>query len=106
MAKEKPEIKWNEDTQEWERNEAYNCKMFLDALDRKNVIVDAKITFYRQGRKLKAYCSQVDANLQWPSALRRIGKTYTADIIKAEGSRGTFYRYYRGSIRDGHEVIK
>lgn len=103
MAKEKPTMKWDPDTKQWVRNEAYNCKIFLDAFDN-HVVMDAKITFRRDyAGKIKARCEQLNTNLQFPRDLRVVGTELIADVIEAK--QGGFYRYFRGSIRRGTEVL-
>ena len=100
MAKEKPAMNWDEDSQQWVRNEAYNCKIFLEAFDN-HVILDVPITFRSNGQKIKARAESVGkwgTNLQWPSHLRNPRRPLIADIIQAKS--GEFYRYFRGSIRD------
>ena len=84
----------------FERTDDYNTKIFLDALDG-DVRLDAEVTFYGQGRKLKAYCAETRTNLQFPTKLRSRYKTYIADVVKCERKDGAvFYRAYKGSIRD------
>ncbi len=83
----------------FERSEEYMTKITLDALDRE-VYINAKVRFERQGPKIKAYCPETKTFLQFPRDLRVIGTTLFADIVKAKQSTGKiFFRAYPGSIR-------
>ncbi len=104
MAK-KPGMTWNEETQQWDRTEEYSTKIFLDAFE-EHVVLDAHVHFVHINGKLKARCRETNTNLQFPSMLRRAGRELIADVIKAKNSGGrVFYRVYRGSIRDGNEIV-
>lgn len=86
----------------FERTDAYMAKIFLDALDR-HVIEDARIeiVWSPQHHKLKAYCPKTDTWLQFPTKLRKEGRKFIADVVKAKKDTGNiFYRAYKGSIRD------
>lgn len=71
----------------------------MDALDR-DVRTDSVIEIVNRGNKLKAYCRETDTYLQFPRAIRVLGKKFIADIIKAQSEGKTFYRAYRGSVRE------
>lgn len=90
----------------FERSEDLLGKMFIDALDRE-VHLDEKLQCIYDGRKLRVYSSKLSSYIQFPTALRRAGAVFIADVIKVGGgSRAPFYRAYRGSIRNSkNEVI-
>ena len=86
----------------FERSDEYLTKLFLSSLDN-HVIQDARveIIYSTQHHKLKAYCPASDTYLQFPTRLRRAGRRFIADVVKAKKDTGTiFYRAYPGSIRD------
>lgn len=90
----------------FERSDDLLGKMTLDALDRE-VHLNIALRCVGIGSKLRVYSSELNSYIQFPTALRRWGATYVADVIKCGGNgRGVFYRAYKGSIRgmDG-EVI-
>jgi hypothetical protein len=85
----------------FERSEEYQTQIFLDALDR-HVILDAKLVCVNEGKGYpKVWCEATGTHVQFPRALRRYGRRFVADVIKAKRSTGAiFYRAYGGSIRD------
>jgi hypothetical protein len=75
-------------------------KITMDALDR-HVLLGSHIVIQWNGSKYKAYCKETGTYVQFPTAIRKQGKTFTADVVKAKKESGTiFYRAYRGSIVD------
>ena len=87
---------------EFIRTEDYLAKVFMDAFDG-FVIQDAliDIRWSHLHNKYKAYCLKTNTYLQFPTALRKPGAQYIADIVKSKKDTGTiFYRAYRNSIRD------
>jgi len=89
----------------FERTDKYMQKLFLEALDEKNVISDATITIVPEngyGSKLKAYCSESKTYLQFPRNLRDFkGQRYIADVIQVirEDDVRPYYRVVKCSIR-------
>ncbi|MDD4389731.1 MAG: hypothetical protein PHW03_02890 [Eubacteriales bacterium] len=81
----------------FERSEEYMANITMDALDR-DVIISAKVVIKEVNGKLKAYCEDTKTYLQFPRAIRRAGKRFEADVIKASTPGKIFYRAYRGSI--------
>jgi len=85
---------------EFIRSDEYMGKIFIDALDN-DAKLDVDVRFERANGKIKAYCPQTRTYLQFPTALRRLYISYKADVIKATNKNcRTFYRVYKGSIRD------
>ena len=92
-----------------ERSDDYMATIMMDAFER-HVVIDANVEIQRDHTgKLKAYCPDTKTYLQFPKAIRKIGKRFKADVIKAKNESGRiFYRYYKGSIREivsGKEVM-
>ncbi len=86
----------------FERDLNYQKKLFLQGIDGKQVIIDAKIEIVRdfQKHKYRAWCPKVGTYIQFPNSLREHGKNYIADIIEVPGkNKRTFYRVVKGSIR-------
>jgi len=99
-----------------DRNEDYQKKIFIGGCAGRRVIQDAIIqitdiyknpstTWRNGGTKLKAYCKQVDAFMQFPRNLRddvsAMGKIYVADIIEqTQEGKATFYTAIKGTIRE------
>lgn len=83
-----------------ERSDEYMAKICFDALDRE-VVLDADIIIQYLGSKLKAYCKQTGTYVQFPRDIRKAGKRFVADVIKAGGNgRAVFYHAYKNSIRE------
>jgi hypothetical protein len=82
-----------------------DAKLFLEALERP-VRMDAKVTIVKGQGKLRAYCKEVNSNLQFPRALRVLGREFLADIKCSQDNEGkgptgqVFWRVIKGSIRD------
>ena len=83
-----------------ERSDDYMMKITMDAFEN-HVVIDANVTMERVGSKIKAYCTDTGTYLQFPRDIRKMGKKFKADVIKAKNTSGSvFYRYYKGSIRE------
>ena len=83
----------------FERSDKYMANITMDALDR-DVILDADIEIQYLRNKLKAYCVNTKTYVQFPRAIRKIGKKFVADVIKSATDGVPFYRAYKGSIRE------
>ena len=84
----------------FQRTDDYMTKITLLALD-KHVMLDANIEIRYLGSKLKAYCKETDTYVQFPREIRKPGKKFIADVVKAQrGEDQIFYRAATGSIRD------
>lgn len=81
----------------FERSDDYMANITMDALDR-DVVLSAKVIIQEVNGKLKAYCEDTKTYLQFPRDIRRKGKRFEADVIRAQTSGKIFYRAYRGSI--------
>lgn len=82
------------------RSDDYMGKIFVDALDRE-VHMDQELQCMFDSRKLRVWFNGKHTWVQFPTALRRNGRRFIADVIKCGGEgRRVFYRAYRGSIRD------
>jgi len=99
----------------FERTEAYNQKLFEQALfDDKNIVKDAKIIIIPEhgySGKLKAYCEDTETFLQFPRHLRtHNGQRYIADVVEVvrEDDVRKYYRVMNKSIRkpDSDEVVE
>jgi len=85
---------------QFERSEDYMAKLTMEALDN-HVILDANIEIVKGPGKLKAYCKDTKTYVQFPTMLRRLGRRFAADVIKAErNGQRTFYRVIKESIRE------
>lgn len=85
----------------FDRTDKYMADITMDALDRE-VLLDAEIKIIWAKGKLKAYCSNTDTFVQFPKAIRKDGRIFIADVVKAAQAGGAiFYRAYKGSIREG-----
>ena len=86
----------------FKRTQEYENKLFMQALDEKNVIKDAEIRIVDWGSNHpKAYCEKTDTFLQFPRDLRDVGDVYIADVIEVQNKSVTtkYYRVMKGSIR-------
>lgn len=83
----------------FKRSDEYLANITIDALDR-DVHIDSIIEIKSINGKLKAYCKETNTFLQFPRAIRKLGKKFIADIIKASTEGKVFYRTYHGSIRE------
>lgn len=86
----------------FERTDEYIQKITLDALDRE-VLLDAEITIIRGPGKLKALCKDTNTYVQFPTGLRKEGKRFVADVVKASNGGRIFYRAYKNSIRESKD---
>ena len=84
---------------EFERDDKYMTKIFLEALDN-DVKLDAQIEIKGSGLKLRAWCVTTKTYLQFPTKLRKLQARYIGDVVKSKRKSGRpFYRVLRGSIR-------
>lgn len=85
---------------EFQRSDAYTTKLFIDALDG-DVTLNCHLRCIQDSYKLRIWCQEKGCWTKFPTSLRCRGKEYLADVIKCGGNgRATFYRAYKGSIRD------
>lgn len=89
----------------FERTKEMEHKMVMDSFGG-NVVMDVEIVIKYKGNKLKAYSPKLDCFLQFPRKLREPWATFTCDATEAQNNGRTFYRYYKGTIRDADgEVV-
>lgn len=86
---------------EFIRTEEHIQNMTIDSLI-KNVEMDlvVEIQYDWRKNKLKAYSPKLKCYLQFPKNLREQGKRYICDATESSNGGRTFYRAYKGSIRD------
>ena len=65
-----------------------------------NVEMDVDVVIRYSGSKLKAYAPQLNCYLQFPRKLREYGAKFVCDCTEATNNGRTFYRAYKGTIRD------
>lgn len=91
---------------EFERTTEMVEKMTMDSFGG-DVKMDVEIEIRYHGSKLKAYSSKLDCFLQFPRKLRDPYKKFICDCTEAQNNGRTFYRAYKGTIRDSEtgEVV-
>ena len=65
-----------------------------------NVEMDVDVVIRYSGSKLKASAPQLNCYLQFPRKLREYGAKFVCDCTEATNNGRTFYRAYKGTIRD------
>ena len=94
----------------FERSEEYLAKIFNDALDGE-VHMDLELEcVWNKGKPRVCHVALAKDSdhyarfnvtwVQFPNALRELDMTYIADVVKCGTKRKSFYRAYKGSIRD------
>jgi len=78
-------------------------KLFLEALDDKNVVKNAEVRIIQSYSpyKLRAWCDKVSSFLRFPNKLRFSGAKYIVDVVEVKPENKThFYRPMKGTIRN------
>lgn len=83
----------------FERTQDMEDKMVMDSFGGA-VAMDIEIEFRYQGNKLKAYSHELKSYLQFPRKLREPYAKFICDCTEAQNNGRTFYRAYKGTIRD------
>lgn len=85
----------------FQRTPEMENKMVMDSFGG-NVIVDLEVhIIYDHGKsKLRAWSPKLSCFLQFPVKLRIRDKTYICDATEAQNNGQTFYRAYKGTIRN------
>lgn len=90
----------------FERTEKMLQNMTMDSFGG-DVKMDVKVVIRYSGSKLKAYAPELNCYLQFPRKLREYGAKFVCDCTEASNNGRTFYRAYKGTIRDEKgEVIE
>jgi hypothetical protein len=83
----------------FERTQDMEDKMVMDSFGG-NVAMDVEVEIRYSGNKLKAYSAELQSFLQFPRKLREPHTKFICDCTEAQNNGRTFYRAYKGTIRD------
>ena len=84
----------------FKRTEEMEMKMVMDSFGG-SVEMDVEVEIrYASASKLKAYAPKLNSYLQFPRKLRSAGAKFICDCTEAQNNGRTFYRAYKGTIRD------
>lgn len=84
---------------QFERTKEMEHKMVMDSFGG-NVELDLVVEIRYCGNKLKAYSRKLGCYLQFPRKLREPRKKFICDATEAQNNGRSFYRSYKGTIRD------
>jgi hypothetical protein len=83
----------------FERTDKMIQNMTMDSFGG-NVEMDVEVVIRYSGSKLKAYAPALNCYLQFPKKIREFNKRFICDCTEATNNGRTFYRFYKGTIRD------
>ena len=83
----------------FERTDEMIEKMTIDSFG-SDVQMDVDVHIEYSRNKLKAYAPKLVAYLQFPRKLRKLHANFVCDAVESTNNGRTFYRAYKGSIRD------